>query len=379
MLVLILIICTGCSRNIRNASSQITRLASEKCLTMSSQLKEGEMPRTFQGDTLVKSNLKAWTSGFFPGTCWYTYLLGGDEKVMNAALIETEKLIDPLSYLTDHDAGFQVMCSLGHAYKITGEQKYRDAIRVAAKFLAARYSPTTGVIKSWDDKNYSYPVIIDNMMNLELLTFAAREFGVNEWKDIAVSHADKTMKNHFREDASSYHLVDYNSETGEIVRKMTVQGYADDSAWARGQSWGLYGYTMMYAETGEIRYLEHAEKIAGYLMPLLKNRPVPAWDFNASSDCDDQPDASAAAVMASAFIQLSVLTENLSMKDVYRNQAESILRELSKSEYLATSGEVGGFILKRSTGFYKKNREVDTPLTYADYYFMEALYRYSKL
>lgn len=379
LLSAIAIIYSGCQSNLCQKIDVVSSLAAEQCVILSSNLDENKMPRTFQCDTLVQSNLKAWTSGFFPGTCWYAYMLIKDDALKAIAIEQTEKMVQPTQYLTDHDAGFQVMCSLGHAYKNTGEEKYRLGIKEAAEFLAGRYSAKTGVIKSWDHKHFEYPVIIDNMMNLELLTYASREFGVQQWIDMAISHADVTMRNHFREDGSSYHLVNYDPETGEVVQKVTVQGYSDDSAWSRGQSWGLYGYTMMYDETGYERYLNHAEKIASYLLMRLKDRPVPAWDFDADHESIAQTDASAAAVMASAFIRLSTLTKDKNKAKCYLSQAEAIMCALMQPEFLASSGEVGGFILKRSTGFYKNNREVNVPLTYADYYFLEALYNYKSL
>lgn len=345
----------------------------ENVLFMDSCLETDRMPKTWQDGTLKMTNPKGWVSGFFPGTCWYAWQLDGNRRVRDAAERQTAKMMDPPSFVTDHDAGFQVMSSLGLAFRLTGDEKYLPGIRDAAEFLANRFSPVTGTIKSWDDKHFSHPTIIDNMMNLELLTFAAEIFGVPRWKEIATCHADVTMRNHFREDGSSYHLVDYDPKTGRVLKKQTVQGYADESSWSRGQSWGLYGYTMMYRETGEERYLEQAQKIATYLLPLLARNPIPNWDFMAP---EQQVDASAAAVMASAFIELSSLTKDVELSRKCMKQAEAILQALSSPEYFCTKGEAGGFILKHGTGFYKKGIEVDAPLTYADYYFLEALCRY---
>ncbi len=353
----------------------VSELASKQCLLLGSQLTDGIMPQTFEDGVLVTSGLERWTSGYFPGTCWYASLLSGDDKVRDLAEKLTAGMLDVDSYFKDHDIGFQIMCSAGLAYKITGDEKYLPAIRRAAELLAGRFTPASGTIMSWNSSRPVCKVIIDNMMNLELLTFASRQFGVPEWEEMAVSHADKTMANHFREDGSSYHLLEYDLESGEVLVKKTVQGYSDDSAWSRGQAWGLYGYTMMYRETKEKRYLEQAEKIARYLLPLLAERPVPAWDFNAPEPYSFQADASAGAVMASAFIQLDSLTEDAELAQECMDKAKATIKALSSSEYLATPGEVGGFLLKHSTGFYRKNSEVDVPLSYADYYFLEALYR----
>ena len=346
---------------------------------MEKSLSDSTMPKTFQGDTLVTSSLSWWCSGFFPGTCWYTYMIGGNEDIRNLALEQTAKLLDVDKLCKDHDIGFQVMCSAGLAYKETGDRLYLPTIRAGAEKLAARFSPVTGVIQSWTWDKYNYPVIIDNMMNLELLTYASALFDVPEWKEIAITHARTTMKNHFRDDYSSYHVVDYNPDDGTVVKKQTAQGYSDESSWARGQAWALYGYTMMYRETRLSEYLDQAEHIAGYLLPLLKNRPVPAWDFCAPEESYGQEDASAAAIMASAFLELSQLTKDSTASDIYRHQGEATLKELSTDRYLCQPGECGGFLLKHGTGNFPKSSEVDVPLSYADYYFMEALYRYCKL
>jgi len=305
-------------------------------------------------------------------------MIGGNEDIRNLALEQTAKLLDVERLCKDHDIGFQVMCSAGLAFKETGDSLYLPAIKAGAEKLAARFSPVTGVIQSWTWDKYSYPVIIDNMMNLELLTYASELFDVPQWKEIAISHARTTMKNHFRSDYSSYHVVDYNPIDGAVIKKQTAQGYADESSWARGQAWALYGYTMMYRETALPEFLEQAKHVASYLLPLLKDRPVPAWDFNAPPESIGQDDASAAAIMASAFFELSQLTHGSPASKDYRHQGEEILKALSSEYYLCSPGDCGGFILRHSTGNYNKGSEVDVPLTYADYYYMEALYRYCR-
>lgn len=360
----------ACSQN-HIDTERIASLAGEQCLLMEKALTGSTMPRTFQADTLVTSSLDWWCSGFYPGTCWYTYKLSGDVSMKEAAIRQTAKVLDVDLLNREHDLGFQIMCSAGMAYKETGDSLYLRTIEAGAGKLAGRFSPVTGVIKSWNWQE-GYPVIIDNMMNLELLTWAARQFDRPDWKEIAITHARTTMKNHFREDGSSYHVVVYNPEDGSVLQKRTAQGYADESAWARGQAWGLYGFTMMYRETGLVEFLHHAEKIAAFLLPRLKDSPVPNWDFDAPVG---QPDASAGAIMASAFLELATLTQNPPMAELYRHQGEATLKALCSKEFLCERGECGGFILKRSTGNFPKGSEVDVPLTYADYYFMEALSR----
>ncbi|MBR0083240.1 MAG: glycoside hydrolase family 88 protein [Bacteroidales bacterium] len=357
----------------------VSQLSAEQCIIMGEALDSCSMPKSFIDGHLVFSKLSWWCSGFFPGTCWYSWLLSGNSVVKELAETQTSRLLDVDSYYRDHDIGFQVMCSAGNAYKHTGDEKYLPSVRRAAELLASRYSSATGAIKSWDNEQFSYPVIIDNMMNLELLTFASRLFGEKKWMDIAVSHADISSEQHFRDDNSSYHMVEFDPGDGHVVGKRTHQGYNDESAWSRGQAWGLYGFTMMYRETGLERFLGRAESIANFLLPLLSSSPVPAWDFNAPEPDIRQVDASAAAIMASALLELSTLTKDTVLARRCLRQAENTLLELGSDYYLAQKGECGGFILKHSTGHYLRNSEVDVPLTYADYYFLEALYRYKHL
>jgi len=363
---------TACAQHSQD-TAKIASLASEQCTLMETGLTDITMPKTFQDGALVTSNLRWWCSGFFPGTAWYTYKIGGDTKEL--ALRQTAKMMDPEVLSDHHDIGFQTMCSVGMAWKETGDSLYLPVIKQAAEKLAARFSETTGTIKSWNWDEDSYPVIIDNMMNLELLTYASRLFNEPRWKEIAITHARTTAKNHFREDYSCYHVVNYNPHDGTIIKKQTAQGYADESSWSRGQAWGLYGFVMMYRETGLPEFLDEAEHIAAYLMPKLKDRPVPNWDFDAP---EQQDDASAGAIMASAFLELCTLTHDAPMAEAYRHQGEAILKELCSGKYLCKAGECGGFLLKHSTGHFTAGSEVDVPLTYADYYFLEALYRYSQ-
>ncbi len=358
---------------------KIAELSAKQCTILEQSLTEDTFPRYFQNGELKLADTHWWCSGFFPGVCWYTYKLIGDESMKEMALRQTSKILDVSLLSGDHDLGFEVMPSSGEAWKETGDSLYLKTVRDAAEQLAGRFSPVAGVIKSWNNPHFTYPVIIDNMMNLELLTYASRIFGVPEWKEIAITHARTTIKNHFREDNSCYHLVDYNPEDGSIIRKQTVQGYADESAWSRGQAWALYGFTMMFRETGEEDFLAQAEKVAAFLLPRLEGRPVPPWDFDAPEESIGQDDASAGAIMASAFFELSGLTRNAGLAKRYRTQALETLKALCGEKYLATEGEVGGFLLKHSTGHYPKGSEVDVSLTYADYYFMEALWRYKNL
>ncbi|WP_258103486.1 glycoside hydrolase family 88 protein [Marinoscillum sp. MHG1-6] len=315
-----------------------------------------------------------WTSGFFPGSLWLIYELNGDQFFKTQAERFTAG-IDSVQYFTHtHDLGFMHRCSYGNGYRLTGNEAYKEALITGARSLATRYSDAVGCIRSWDMPPYNYPVIVDNMMNLELLTWASKATGESKFMEMALSHANNTIKNHYRPDNSSYHLVDYNPKNGKIIEKMTVQGYADESSWARGQAWGLYGFTMMYRETNREHYLEQAKKIAHFLMnhPRLPENKIPYWDFDTNHIPNDYRDASAAAIMASAFLELSTLTDN----SEYFLLAETMLKNLSGSQYLAEVGQNNYFILKHSVGHLPGYSEIDVPINYADYYFLEALARY---
>ena len=336
-------------------------------------------PRSInQEGALWTSNYKWWCSGFYPGSMWYVYEYTGDEKIKELAL-EYQAGLEPLRFRKDdHDIGFQLMCSYGNCLRLTGDQTCVPVLIDGANSLASRFDPEVGCTRSWSFGKWSFPVIVDNMMNMELLLKAAELGGDDSLKNVALAHARTTMKNHFREDKSCFHLVDYNPETGEVVGKQTVQGLADDSAWARGQAWGLYGFTMVYRFCKEQDILDHAIAIAEYLLPRLPEDGVPFWDYDSAEIPNDVRDASAAAIMASGLIELSQYVD-AEKAERYLATAEKMLRTLASEEYLCAEGEDYGFLLKHSTGNKNTDSEVDVPLTYADYYFLEALIRWSRL
>lgn len=354
-------------------------------LAKSMESDNDSLPRSYTDRTgLIKSNSHWWCSGFFPGVLWYLYEAKGSPKLKRYAEIYTQRVADQ-QYTTDnHDVGFILMCSFGNGYRLTQTPSYVPILLKGAQSLSTRFKPVVGLIRSWDTKTdkWRYPVIIDNMMNLELLEWAAQHSDSTKFAKIASSHAKLTMKNHFRKDFSSYHVIGYDPETGEIEKRNTHQGYAHESAWARGQAWGLYGYTMMFRETGDSSYLHHAKGIARFIMshPNMPKDKVPYWDFNAPDIPHAKRDASAAAIMASAFIELSTLTkEEPDFSKQCLNMVEMQLRSLTSAQYLAKKGTNGGFILMHSVGNLPKGTEVDVPLTYADYYYVEALVRYKKM
>lgn len=343
--------------------------------------KPGEMvyPRSIRPDGSFRpSDYKWWCSGFYPGSLWFVYEYTGDESIKDLAL-KYQKGVEPLRYRTDdHDIGFQLMCSYGNCLRLTGDQDCIPVLIDGANSLATRFNPEVGCTRSWNHGKWAFPVIVDNMMNLELMLKAVELGGADSLKSISLAHARTTMKNHYREDDSSFHLVDYDPETGQILGKQTVQGYADDSAWSRGQSWGLYGFAMVYRFTGEQDILDHAVAIAEYLIPRLPEDGVPFWDYDAPGIPDEVRDASAAAIMASGLIELSTYVDEEKSRR-YLSVAENMLRTLASKEYLAEEGEQYGFLLRHSTGNNARKSEVDVPLTYADYYFLEALLRWREV
>jgi len=341
------------------------------------------MPRNYMAKEgkLVTSNTTWWTSGFFPGSLWYIYEFTKDSAIRAEAERRLTIIEHVKHYTGDHDLGFMIFCSFGNAYRITGNQTYKNVIAEAAETLIKRYRSTTRSIQSWGRmKDSISPVIIDNMMNLELLNWVSDEWREPKYKVIAIDHANTTLKNHFRPDNSSYHVLDYDVNTGNVIRKKTAQGFSDESAWARGQSWGLYGYTMMYRFTKESSYLEQARKIALFLLnhPNLPPDKIPYWDYNAKDIPDTYRDVSAGSIMASALLELAQYEVDAKKKKEYIAVAKKILQSLSSDSYRNKPGESGGFILKHSVGSLPGNSEVDVPLTYADYYFLEALLRYKK-
>ncbi|WP_338358395.1 glycoside hydrolase family 88 protein [Yeosuana marina] len=378
----------GCHKNVKdiqNSSSidSVFERANTQYKYLADLLPNDRFPRSFEDNKLIASKSNDWCSGFYPGCLLYTFEYTKDSVL----LIDAEKSLKVLEQektnKATHDLGFMMFCSFGNAYKITGNEAYKNVVKESAYSLASRFDSVVGCIRSWDfstwNSKWQYPVIIDNMMNLEMLMWAGKEFADSTLTKIAISHANKTMQNHFRDDYSSYHVVSYDTITGAVEKKTTFQGYADESAWARGQGWGLYGFTMMYRFTKDQKYLNHAKGIANYILnnPNMPKDMIPYWDFNAPDIPTAKRDASAAAVMASAFLELK---DYVSKEDAlrYTEAAKKMLSSLSSQQYLAEKETNNGFLLKHSVGHFPKNSEIDTPLIYADYYFLEALLKLKK-
>ncbi|MEX0273757.1 MAG: glycoside hydrolase family 88 protein [Flavobacteriaceae bacterium] len=342
---------------------------------------------TEEGDLRLKP-FADWTSGFFPGSLWYLYHHTGTEKRKAMAMAFT-KALDSVQYITNsHDVGFMLGCSYGNGYLFTQNEAYKEVLVQGATSLMTRYRPAVKALQSWDttpdmgwisERGWDTPVIVDNMMNLDLLYQAFRFTQDSTFYKVATQHARTTLNNHFRKDYSSYHVVDYEGETGKVRSKETAQGYAHASSWARGQAWGLYGFTQTYENTGLLEFLEQAKAIAKYIMgnPKIPADLIPYWDYDAPNIPNEPRDASSAAITASALLSLQEYVPD--QKEAMIAYAETILRQLASPNYLADYGSNQGFLLKHSVGNIHTGEENDKPLNYADYYFLEALTKWEKL
>jgi hypothetical protein len=366
------------------ASAPVPMSAKERLLELSERmvvdylpqlpLDSLQIPRTVAGRKMEGTASKSWTSGFFPGVLWQLYDVGRKDALKEAALnwqsfVEKEKFDS-----TTHDLGFKLYCSFGQAWRITGNEHFKDVFITAANTLSTRYNPKVGALRSWDHHEdlWPFPVIIDNMMNLEMLYEATHLTGDSSYYHIATQHAATTLENHFRADYSSYHVVSYDPLTGEVLKKNTHQGYSHESAWSRGQAWGLYGYTVAYRYTKQPEFLAQAQKIAQFIFthPRLPEDLIPYWDFDAPNIPDEPRDVSAAAVAASGLFELSTYDPENAGR--YLGWANQILASLEKEEYQC---HVAPFFLQHSVGSIPGEFEMDAPIIYAEYYYLEALRR----
>lgn len=361
---------------------QFASFESQTALLLKDADAANRIPRTITDDGEMHWTRDGfdWTEGFFPGTCWYLYEITKDEKWKNAAEKFQAQFEDHKYRTTFHDLGFVFNCSYGNGYRLTNNEEFKQVLITAGDSLMTRFNPKVGSIISWDvdkgwqsQRGWKFPVIIDNMMNLELLFELSKLTGDSKYKEVAIRHANTTLKNHFREDNSSVHVVDYDPETGEVRNKHTAQGFAHESSWARGQAWGIYGFTLCYRYTKDENYLAQAQKIADYIINY-EGTPedlIPYWDYNAPNIPNEPRDASAAAITVSALIELNAYTNGK-----YEVAAEKILKSLASDAYTAKLGKNKHFVLKHSVGSIPHNNEIDVPLNYADYYYLEALMRY---
>ena len=343
------------------------------------------MPRNIMADeqhwNCRKATKEEWCAGFWPGVLWYDYEYTKDKQVLE----EAENFTHSLKFLShipayDHDLGFLVFCSYGNGYRLTKNPAYKQVILDTADTLATLCNPIVGTILSWprevEPRNWPHNTIMDNMINLEMLFWAAKNGGNPYLYDIAVSHADKTMKSQFRPDYTSYHVAVYDTITGNLIKGVTHQGYADSTMWARGQAWAIYGYTVVYRETKDPKYLDFVQKVTDVYLDRLPEDKVPYWDFDDPSIPDAPRDASAGAVVASALLELSTYLPNGTGKR-YKDAAIEMLTSLSSDSY--QSGESKPSFLLHSVGHWPNHSEIDASIIYADYYYIEALLRLKRL
>ncbi len=356
------------------------QFASKQLKVLESHVPDSMMPKTLNTKTGIVESSKTnwWCSGFFPASLLYVYEHTNDQEILRIAK-KRLALQEPMKHYTgNHDLGFMMFNPFGNAYRLFKDPKDKATIDTAAMSLITRYRPQIKSIQSWNkNKNFNCPVIIDNMMNLELLMWVSQNGGDPKFREIAINHANSTITNHYRSDYSAFHVLDYDLETGKLIAGKNHQGYNDASAWSRGQAWGFYGFVMMYRFTKDQRYLDHARNIAKFLLnhPNMPKDYILYWDFNVPEIPNTLRDASAAAILASGLLELSQFTKGAESKN-YINVSASIINTLSSTSYFATVGDNGGFLLKHSVGHLPGNSEVDVPLTYADYYYLEAMHRF---
>lgn len=396
MLVLALISCGKTSRKKKPEQKDtlmvtidsLLKTATQQYEFLSDRVTPGQYPKTYHKETdkLETSDSGWWCSGFYPGTIIYLNEVNPSDKLQKEVDSFLADLKKEEFNTSTHDLGFMMFCSFGNAERVNKSKEYEEILMNSARSLSTRYNSTAKVIRSWDSapwnhaNNEQIAVIIDNMMNLELLFWATNYSKDSTYYNIAVNHANTTMANHFRPDYSSFHEVIYDEKTGQAVAHITNQGAADSSSWARGQAWGLYGYTVMYRATKDIKYLEQANHIANYILnhPNLPKDKIPYWDFYAPNIPNALRDSSAAALIASALLELSTYTHG-KVSEEYVTNATTILTHLLNPEYFAKVGENGGFLLKHGVGNMPNHTEIDTPLSYGDYYLVEAMLRYKNL
>lgn len=363
-----------------NAANVIKKCVDKTKMNMANLPVNDSLPRNIlQGQSEWNMvGIHDWCSGFWPGVLWYAYEASGDPDILKKAEYYTEILEGVLDVPVDnHDLGFMLYCSYGNGYRLTNNKKYHDFLLTAADSLATLYNPKVGTILSWPVmvKKMGWPhnTIIDNMINLELLYWASKNGGKKEYYDMAVKHAETCMTTLVRPDFTTYHVAVFDTTDGHFIKGVTHQGYADNSQWARGQGWGIYGYSMCYHETQKIEFLETAQKLADVFLKRLPKDGMPYWDFDDPDIPNAPKDASAAAVVASGLLELSSFVKDQERKTRYKDAAVNLLKKLSSSAYM--SGDENKALLLHSTGHKPHNSEIDASIIYADYYFMEALIR----
>ena len=359
------------------------------------QQKDGSYDYTMEPRNILKGDKqkgwncrkmdKDWCSGFWPGILWMDYQNTKDEAVKKTAEGYTESL-KGIAYRPchDHDIGFLMFCSYGKGYEVNHSPEYKKIILASADSLATLFNPIVGTILSWprmvEREHWPHNTIIDNMMNLDLMFWASKNGGNKLLYDLAVTHAKTTMKNHFRPDGSCYHVAVYDTINGDLIKGVTHQGYADNSMWARGQAWAIYGYTMVYRYTKNKMFLDFAQKVTDIYIKRLKETSddmIPLWDMDDPRGVKLAPkDVSAACIVADALLELQQYVDKEKC-DEYSLFALQSLAQLSTDKY--QSGKKNVAFLMHSTGHHPAKSEIDASIIYADYYYMEALVKVKML
>lgn len=349
-------------------------LASQRLAATAASLPADRSPvRTGPDGGWETTGPRYWTSGFFPATLWLAHSATGDPALRSHAEARLSGLEAQARDRSGNDQGFKLL-GFGRGYELTGRDRYRRIAVRGAESLASRFSPAVGATRSWGDRrSRRFTVIVDNLMNLELLWWAARHGGDPAWHGMALSHALRTMRVHVRRDGSTFHVVDFDGDTGRVRRKRTRQGHARDSTWSRGQAWAVYGFTVAYGETGDARLLGAARRTADWFLAHLPADLVPFWDFDAPGISDPPRDSSAAAIAASGLLELAALDPDAARAARYRERAEAILGSLSE-RYVARDGSSQAILLHGTQDMPRGS--FDTGLSFGDHYFVEALGRY---
>lgn len=388
MCAVLIIYMSSCTTKVKEPETFSTSEKLDYCVektraTLNSIYSSDSLPRNIlQGQTQWNQvGIHDWTSGFWPGILWYAYEASGDTSILNKAYMFSEPLRGILDVPVDnHDLGFMLYCSFGNGYRLTKDASFRTILLETADSLATLFNPKVGTILSWpamrNKMGWPHNTIIDNMINLELLFWAAKNSGNKDLYDMAVKHAETSMKTLVRPDYSIYHVAVFDTTDGHFIKGVTHQGYSDNSMWARGQAWGIYGYTMCYRETGGEEFLYVAETLADKFLERLPDDGIPYWDFDDPKIPNAPKDASAAAVAASGMLELSTFMKDDELKVKYKNAAVSLLKHLSSDDYL--SKDKNQAFLMHSTGHHPNGSEIDASIIYADYYYLEALLRLKK-
>ncbi|MFD5796482.1 glucuronyl hydrolase [Streptomyces diastatochromogenes] len=321
----------------------------------------------------VYSQSGDWVGGFWPGTLWMAWLHSGDDTFRTLALDSAKKLAPRQTDTTTHDLGFLFYPSWVTAWRLTGDDTWRAGAVRAADSLSRRYNPTGRFIRAWgalNDPNNAGRVIMDTMMNLDLLAFASEQTGDGKYLDIAAEHAKTAQRVFPRPDGSTPHVYDFDPATGAPIGPGTVQGYSPTSCWARGQAWGIYGFTTIHRRTGDQEFLTTARRLADYALGALTPDHVPVWDYRAPQQPYDVKDASAGAIMACGLLDLSTATG----RPEYREAALRLLTALAKT-CLTTNSARAEAVVARCTRNRPAEEGIEISLPYADYYLLEGILR----